>query len=148
MSRLPETRPLPHVLWYRPGVRIYFRPEHSANGLSAIPAFFSELQPVLTRLAGPAMAYRLIDSPAVDVCSDAERGDRGLRIAACQTDGSMPDSRDKDDDRGRAQDDDPEEAPETPTDEPQPVPVQDPPAEPDPSPYVVRALRADREEHK
>jgi len=35
--------------------------------------------------------------------------------------------------------DDPEEAPDTPTDEPKPAPVQDPPAEPDPSPYVVRA---------
>jgi hypothetical protein len=37
------------------------------------------------------------------------------------------------------QDDPPEEAPEIPTDEPQPAPVQDPPAEPDPTPYVVRA---------
>jgi len=37
----------------------------------------------------------------------------------------------------------PDEAPETPTDEPQPVPVQDPPAEPDPSPYVVRGVRPD-----
>jgi hypothetical protein len=36
-------------------------------------------------------------------------------------------------------DDPPEEAPEIPTDEPQPAPVQDPPAEPDPTPYVVRA---------
>ena len=33
----------------------------------------------------------------------------------------------------------PDEAPETPTDEPKPAPVQDPPAEPDPTPYVVRA---------
>jgi len=32
----------------------------------------------------------------------------------------------------------PEKAPETPTNEPKPAPVQDPPAEPDPSPYVVR----------
>ena len=31
-----------------------------------------------------------------------------------------------------------DEAPETPTDEPKPAPVQDPPAEPDPTPYVVR----------
>jgi hypothetical protein len=36
------------------------------------------------------------------------------------------------------QDDPPDEAPEIPTDEPQPAPVQDPPAEPDPTPYVVR----------
>lgn len=41
--------------------------------------------------------------------------------------------------------DDPDEAPETPTDEPQPVPVQDPPAEPGPSPYVVRGRMADRQ---
>ena len=42
----------------------------------------------------------------------------------------------------RLQDDDDvsDEAPETPTDEPKPAPVQDPPAEPDPVPYVVRAL--------
>jgi hypothetical protein len=38
----------------------------------------------------------------------------------------------------REPDDDEPDGPETPTDEPQPVPVQDPPAEPDPSPYVVR----------
>jgi uncharacterized protein len=31
------------------------------------------------------------------------------------------------------------DAPDTPTDEPKPAPVQDPPAEPDTSPYVVRA---------
>src|SRR6478672_9832076 len=37
--------------------------------------------------------------------------------------------------------DNPEEAPDTPTDEPKPAPVQDPPAEPDPSPYVVRSPR-------
>ena len=34
----------------------------------------------------------------------------------------------------------PDEAPDLPTDEPQPAPVQDPPAEPDPTPYVVRAM--------
>jgi hypothetical protein len=38
----------------------------------------------------------------------------------------------------REPDDDSPDVPETPTDEPTPVPVQDPPAEPDPSPYVVR----------
>jgi len=32
----------------------------------------------------------------------------------------------------------PDDAPDLPTDEPQPAPVQDPPAEPDPTPYVVR----------
>ena len=36
--------------------------------------------------------------------------------------------------------DEPDEAPETPTDEPKPVPVQDPPAEPNPTPYVVRTV--------
>ena len=46
-----------------------------------------------------------------------------------------------DDERPRPQDE-PDEAPETPTDEPQPVPVQDPPAEPDPTPYVVRGRDA------
>ena len=38
--------------------------------------------------------------------------------------------------------DTPREAPETPTDDPKPAPVQDPPAEPDPSPYVVRGQQA------
>jgi general stress protein YciG len=43
--------------------------------------------------------------------------------------------------RGNGEND--EEAPETPTDEPRPTPVQDPPAEPDPTPYVVRDTRLD-----
>jgi len=47
------------------------------------------------------------------------------------------------DDRDPVDPDRPDKAPETPTDEPKPTPVQDPPAEPDPSPYVVRTSRAD-----
>jgi hypothetical protein len=40
------------------------------------------------------------------------------------------------------EDHEPPDAPDTPTDEPKPAPVQDPPAEPDPTPYVVRSRTA------
>jgi len=110
----------------RPGrsVANQFKPPCGMDGRSRIPKTYKDLREPLAGRADRAVAYRLIPELPEKLSSPG-----GVMPFSSRTPIAVSDD-----------DDAPDDGPDLPTDEPQPAPVQDPPAEPDPAPYVVRAL--------
>jgi len=79
------------------------------------------------------MAYRLIDSPAVEECRLPGSRSDGMSGTGR---GHVANRRGPDDDQGKGPPNDPTDVPETPQDEPTPAPAQEPP-DPETPPYVV-----------